>query len=201
MLRFCWALARLLRRTWRWLYALPRRAAVGLGAEGLGHPARPALLWWTLVLVMPVAMFAWWAMPQITLVMSPSVDAWAVRPAPGPIVKGDYVQFMLSHPVAGPEPVSVTKLAMCMPGERLATIERSSISAVNRRDGYYYCNGDLLGVSLPLGLHGVKLEHFHWSGIIPPGMAYVGSHHPRGFDSRYFGLVPLRKLQRMKRLL
>jgi type IV secretory pathway protease TraF len=32
-------------------------------------------------------------------------------------------------------------------------------------------------------------------------MVYVGSTHPRGFDSRYFGLLPISSLTRMERLL
>lgn len=200
MLRLCWALARLFHIAWHWLRGLPRRAAVGLGAEGLGQPASPSRLWRTVLVVVPIALFAWWAMPQVTLVMSPSIEAWAVRPAPGPIVKGDYVQLMLSHPIAGPTPVSVTKHALCMPGDRLVTVEKASASAQKERDGYYYCNGQLMAVSLPIGIRGRKLEHLRWSGTVPTGMVYVGSHHPRGFDSRYFGLVPIDRLTRMERL-
>jgi conjugative transfer signal peptidase TraF len=35
-------------------------------------------------------------------------------------------------------------------------------------------------------------------GIIPPGMALVLADHPGSYDSRYFGLVPLDALQRVK---
>jgi conjugative transfer signal peptidase TraF len=35
-------------------------------------------------------------------------------------------------------------------------------------------------------------------GIIPSGMALVLAEHPGSFDSRYFGLVPLENLQRVK---
>ena len=38
-------------------------------------------------------------------------------------------------------------------------------------------------------------------GIIPPGMALVLADHPGSFDSRYFGLVPLDTLQRVKPVL
>jgi type IV secretory pathway protease TraF len=151
--------------------------------------------------VIPIALFAWWAMPKLSIVMTPSIDAWVVTPSPGSIVKGDYVQFMLSHPIAGPKPVSVTKHALCMPGDRLTMQERPSAGSAGAWDGYYFCNGQLLGVSLPVGRHGQRLEHLRWSGTIPADFAYVGSHHPRGFDSRYFGLVPLKRLTRMRRLL
>ena len=35
-------------------------------------------------------------------------------------------------------------------------------------------------------------------GVIPPGMALVLADHPGSFDSRYFGLVPLDALQKVK---
>lgn len=201
MLRLFWALAKVLRSLWPRLRGLPGKAAVALGAEGLGEPARPERLWQALAIVVPMALFAGCALPKINLVMSPSIDAWAVHEAPGPIAKGDYVRFMLRHPIAGPKPVSVTKYALCMPGERLTHIETPSVSAPHAWDGHYFCNGELLGVSLPIGLHGLRLQHLQWSGVIPAGMVYVGSHHPRGFDSRYFGLVPINRLTRMERLL
>lgn len=201
MFRLFWALARLTRLWLIWFVGLPRRAAVELGAPAAGQPARSKRLWLVLGIAAPAALLAAWAVPQVHLVMSPSIDAWAVRAAPGPIHKGDYVQFMLSHPIAGPKPVSVTKYALCMPGERLTMIETPSRLYPGQTDGHYFCNGQLLGVSLPFGSNGDRLEHMRWSGAVPPGMAYIGSHHPRGFDSRYFGLVPLSRLRRMERLL
>ena len=55
------------------LLRLPREAAVALGAEGLGRPARPDRLWKAILLVAPPGLAAWWAMTQITFVMSPSI--------------------------------------------------------------------------------------------------------------------------------
>lgn len=201
MLRLFWVLVEALRGLWPRLRSLPGKAAVALGAEGLGEPARPERLWQALAIILPAALFAAWAMPKINLVMSPSIDAWAVREAPGPIAKGDYVRFTLLHPIAGPKPVSVTKLVLCVAGEQLTDLEMPSTTRSGSFDGHYFCDGAPLGVSLPMGLHGLKLQHLRWSGVIPPGMVYVGSHHPRGFDSRYFGLVPISRLTRMERLL
>lgn len=201
MLRLCWALARLFLALWRWLRGLPWRAALALGAAGPGQPARPHRLWHTLAVALPAALFAALAIPKLNIVMTPSIDAWIVVPAPGRIARGDYVRFMLLHPIAGPRPVSVTKQALCLPGDRLTMIETPSTAGRGARDGRYFCNGALLGVSLPFGMHGQRLEHLRWRGVVPDGMAYVGSRHPRGFDSRYFGLVPIARLTRMAKLL
>lgn len=133
--------------------------------------------------------------------MSPSVDAWAVRAAPGAVHRGDLVSFELSHPLAGPRPVPVTKYALCMPGDRITMIERRSATPLVW-DGWYYCNGRLLGVSKAIGRNGQKLDHWH-PGVarVPTGMIYVGSSHPNGFDSRYYGPVAISRLQRMERVL
>jgi type IV secretory pathway protease TraF len=154
-----------------------------------------------MLVVLPCALFAALAMPRIYLVMTPSIDALAVRRSPGPIRRGDYVMFSLRHPIAGPQAVNVTKHALCLPGDRLSMRESPSLHAPGARDAHYFCNGVLLGVSLPSAHNGMKLDHMEWSGVIPAGMAYVGSPHPRGFDSRYFGLLPVSELVRMERIL
>lgn len=46
------------------LKGLPRRAAVALGSEGLGQPARPNRLWKACAIVIPSGLFACWAMAQ-----------------------------------------------------------------------------------------------------------------------------------------
>lgn len=199
MLRLASHLARAI---WPEIRLLPLRAAVALGSAGLSEPPRPARLWQSFAIILPIALATWWAMPQVTWVVSPSIHAWAVRPAPVPIAKGDFVMFLLSHPLAGPRPVSVTKQALCLPGEILTEVEKPSSRAVGRFDGYYYCDAVLLGTSKPFGRDGKRLDHLHWgSRPIPPGFAYVGSHHPDGFDSRYYGPVAIGRLTRMERVL
>jgi len=197
MLRL-WRLVEALARRLR---ALPREAAVALGAEGFGQPRRPARLPAAILITAPLALFGWWALSEVTFVMSPSIEALAVAPDPGPIAKGDYVMFRFSHALAGPEPVSVTKHALCMPGERLSMIEKPSAMSPRDWDGWYFCNGVLLNVSKPFAATGLRLPHLLWAGPIPPGMVFVGSSAPNGFDSRYFGPVPLSALTRMKRIL
>ena len=201
MLRLLLALVRAIAGIWPRLRRLPREAAMALGSPGPDVSARPERLWRAMLVVLPLALFAAFLMPQVTLVMTPSIEAFAVRKSPGPIARGDYVMFTLRHPIAGPRPVSVTKHALCMPGDRLDLIETPSRFARRSWDGHYYCNGELLGVSLPQAHNGMKLDHMKWSGIVPAGMIYVGSHHERGFDSRYIGLLPISSLTRMERIL
>lgn len=202
MLRLAWKSAR---AAWPEIKLLPLRAAVALGSSGLGQPVRPAQLWKAYAIVLPIGIAACWAIPQVTWVMSPSIDAIAVRAEPGPIRKGDYVMFMLSHPLAGPRPVNVTKQALCMPGERIAMIEKPSMmpgSPSGQFDGYYYCNERLLNISKPFGRGGQKLEHWRPQvGTIPKGFVFVGSSHPSGFDSRYYGPVAINRLARMEKVL
>lgn len=199
MLRLAWAASRrLLPALWR----LPRRAAVALGSPGLGEPARPSRLWKAMAIILPIAIAAWWAIPQVIWVASPSIGAWAVRAAPGPIARGDLVMFTLVHPLAGPDPVQVTKQVLCMPGERIDLVEKPSPLMPDEWEGWYYCEGTLLGVSKPFGRNGQRLEHWRpHDARIPAGTIYVGSDHPSGFDSRYYGPVPIARLTRMEKLL
>lgn len=198
MLRLACTLAKSAARELR---LLPLRAAVALGASGLGEPPRPKQLFKAYGIVLPIGLLTWWALPQVTWVMSPSIDAWAIRSDPGLIHRGDLVSFMLSHPLAGPKPVAVTKYALCLPGDRLDMIERASTVPGNR-DGWYYCNRRLMGISKPFGHNGQRLAHYRPpENLIPVGFIFVGSHHPSGFDSRYYGPVAISRLTRMERVL
>jgi type IV secretory pathway protease TraF len=199
MFRLAWHAGKVL---WPEVKLLPLKAAVALGAGGLGAPRRPGQLWKAYGIVLPIGLFTWWAIPQVTLVASPSIDAWAVRAAPGPILRGNLVSFSLSHPLAGPKPVDVTKYALCLPGDRIAVIDKPSQMERGASDGWFYCNGHLLGVSKARGHGGQRLEHWKpYAATIPPGFVYVGSSHPNGFDSRYFGLVAMDRLRRMEKVL
>ena len=198
MLRLVWNAARAL---WPQLKLLPLRAAVALGTAGPGEPSQPRKLLRAYAIILPIGLFVWWLLSRWILVMSPSIDAWIVRAAPGPIRRGDLVSFELVHPLAGPKPVNVTKYALCLPGERISMIERPSRLQVTH-DGWYYCDGRLLGVSKPIGHGGQKLTH--WAPVyrlLPAGMIYVGSRYPSGFDSRYYGPIAVARLHRMEKVL
>lgn len=187
---------------WPEVRMLPLRAAVALGSAGLGERPRPARLWKAYGIVLPIGLAACCLLPSITLVASPSIDAFVLRAAPGTVARGDLVSFALSHPLAGPYAVDVTKYALCLPGDRIAMIERTSPMRPGARDGWYYCNGRLLGASKPVGSHGQILTHWQPAyAVIPEGLIYVGSAHPGGFDSRYYGPVAITRLRRMEKLL
>lgn len=186
---------------WTELKNLPLKAAVALGSSGLGQPPRPDQLWKAYGIVLPVGLLTLWAIPQVTIVMSPSIDAYLVRKVPGPIARGDLVSFTLSHPLAGPKPVGVTKYALCFPGERISMIEKPSMTP-GKWDGWYFCEGRLLGVSKPYGHNGLALDHWYPdNGRILPGTIYVGSSHASGFDSRYYGPIAVERLTRMEKVL
>jgi conjugal transfer pilin signal peptidase TrbI len=190
-----------IRSLWPEVKVLPLRAAVALGGPGPGEARRPGELARAMAIILPIALLCWWAIPQVTWVMSPSIDAWAVRAAPGPIERGDLVSFILVHPLAGPRPVGVTKYARCLPGDRIEMVEKPSLTPGDK-DGWYYCNGRLLGISKGLSLKGIRLDYWKPAqATIPPGYLYVGSKHPSGFDSRYYGLVAIARLTRMERVL
>lgn len=189
------------------LRRLPREAAAALGGpstreDGTDGAARPGRLWLAMALVLPIAGGAAILIPRLTLVMSPSIEAALLRESPGEIRRGDLVTFMLSHPLAGPEPVRVTKYALCLPGERIDWLEKPSPGRPGAWDGWYYCQDRLLGISRPLGHDGRRLSHWRpLYRIIPEGFVYVGSSHPSGFDSRYYGPVPVSSLKRMEKIL
>ncbi|MBB3957127.1 S26 family signal peptidase [Novosphingobium sediminicola] len=190
------------KRLWPEVKLLPLRAAVTLGSAGLGEPPRPRQLWKAYGIVLPIGLLTWYALPSVTLVASPSIDAYLVHAAPGPIRRGDLVSFKLSHPLAGPAPVDVTKYALCLPGDRIAMVEKPSPMHPGSQDGWYYCNGRLLGSSLPARREGQKLAHWQPAyPVIPAGYIYVGSAHPRGFDSRYYGPIAISRLRRMEKVL
>jgi conjugal transfer pilin signal peptidase TrbI len=200
MFRLCWSALSLAWRALRALLRLPQEAARALGTPAGGPASRRTRLWIALLVSLPACLLAAIVLPKLTLVMSPSIDAWLVTRAPGPIRKGDLVQFILSHPAAAPAPVSATKYALCMPGETVRIVEQS-VPTSGAAQARFYCGTALLGVSLSRGRRGMKLDYARIAGIIPSGFVYVGSTHPHGFDSRYIGLVAIDRLQRMRPIL
>ncbi len=194
------------RHLWPHLAKLPRAAAAALGAPEPGGEPQPARLWWAMALILPIAATAAWLLPKITLVMSPSVDAWILRSAPGPIALGDLVSFDLAASPASrqaiPQFVRVTKYVLCLPGERIDWIMKPAPARPGAWESWFYCEDRFLGISKPFGHDAKRLQAWRPSSlIIPAGMVYVGSTHPDGFDSRYYGPVATTRLARMEKLL
>jgi type IV secretory pathway protease TraF len=99
--------------------------------------------------------------------------------------RGNYVRFERVHPWSGSSgPMSLLKEVGCGPGDRLR------VDAV----GDVYCGGDYLGRALPEDSNGNRLPLFRFDGVIPEGKLFVVGHHPRSWDSRYFGFVALEEV-------
>lgn len=187
---------------WPHLRGLLRQAAAALQSTDPGPPLLGSRLARAMLIVSAIALFVWWALPQLVWVRSPSIDAWAVRKVAGPIERDDLVMFELRHSLAGPLPVNITKYALCLPGDFLAAYTMHSDRFPKRLEAAFFCNGSLIGVSKPYGKGGQRLDYFRWkNGPVPQGRAYIGSSYKDGFDSRYFGLVPISALTRMERVL
>jgi conjugative transfer signal peptidase TraF len=82
-----------------------------------------------------------------------------------------------------PDRASLLKLVVGLPGD-----------FVRVDDTAYVVNGDVIGVIANRDSAGRPLAPRHYSGLVPPGLAFVASHAPLSFDSRYFGPVPLSTL-------
>lgn len=94
--------------------------------------------------------------------------------------KGEYVTFLMAHPIINEsgEPAWLTKKVGCMEGE---TIEHNGVD--------FFCGADKLGEALTETWDGRRLVAAELHGVIPAGRFFAVGEHPRSFDSRYFGLV------------
>lgn len=199
MLRLFWLAAKSIKRA---VFRLPHDLALAIGPGQAADRSQQARLLIAGSICLPIALLVALLLPKMVLVMSPSVDAWVLRAAPGVISRRDLVSFTLHHPIAGPSPVSVTKRVLCLPGEMLRSVERPSRTPGAMFDGWYYCGARFLAISRPVTHDGRSLAHLQWGErAIPAGFLYLGSDHPDGFDSRYFGLVPIDQLTRMEKIL
>lgn len=102
--------------------------------------------------------------------------------------KGDYINIEMSHPMLATHEIGVmTKRVGCMPGETLS-----------RQGEEFFCQGEPVGKLLTHTTDGRPLTPFAWQGgEIPPGKVYLVGDHLRSFDSRYFGLVDQKDLQKL----
>ncbi|OPY66947.1 MAG: Peptidase S26 [Syntrophorhabdus sp. PtaU1.Bin050] len=115
------------------------------------------------------------------------------------IKKGSYLLFSMAHTYANngqareavrrataglkkgyrvTTSIPVMKMARCMPGDHLKTLDR-----------LYYCNGEFLGWAKEYSLKGERVENFVYDGVVPTGNIFVMGEHKDSFDSRYFGFI------------
>lgn len=127
--------------------------------------------------------FTWF--PKLNWVLTDSVPHYLLIKSDKEIGKGDYVSYHLTNYLDDMKKIWVTKQAACMPGDHLFVQGRN-----------YFCNNEFLGQSKELSLKGQPLEAFIYDGVIPDNRVFLMTDHQDGFDSRYWGLVPLDALKR-----
>ncbi len=114
--------------------------------------------------------------------MTESVDGKIFKLRPELTVqKNTTVIFERKDPILPVGVDHMTKHVLCMPGDIL------------RRDGFdFFCNGHLITRAKPYSNAGDLLPIFGWiEGPVPTGVFFAGTDHPDGYDSRYFGFIPL----------
>lgn len=141
----------------------------------------------------------YWLGENVVWSFTDSVEYRVFLKANGEIVKGDYVSVAIPDGYKEYLPVALqsdgdiqmlSKRVACMPGDELVMESKG-----------FSCNGDYLGSFLEETIEGKKLTPANITGPVPEGMVYVSGTHERSFDSRYFGLVPIDQLIRLRGVL
>ena len=151
----------------------------------LNEKAKNVIL--TVVVGLPLAIGVSYTWDHINVTTSESLDHrvfWRTSERPGP---GDYASFLLTHELAGPEPVLISKKLACWGGQETSQQGRE-----------FFCDGEPLGRAKTKTLTGKALPLFAFSGPIPAGKAWAYGSHPDSFDSRYWGLVDVSAAKRLK---
>ncbi len=79
--------------------------------------------------------------------------------------------------------IVLVKQAACLPGDNLTVKGRK-----------FYCNKIYLCTAKKIALNGEKLSHFKFNGIIPKGYFFAFGSNINSYDSRYYGLVPIKNI-------
>ncbi|WP_262695997.1 S26 family signal peptidase [Kordiimonas aquimaris] len=114
--------------------------------------------------------------------MTASVDGKIFKMRPDLAVeKQATVMFKRDDPLLPAGVNHMTKHVLCFSGDIL------------KRDGLdFYCNGEKITRAKRATKTGDPLRVFDWSeGQVPEGVFFAGTRHPDGYDSRYYGFVPL----------
>ncbi len=141
---------------------------------------------WKIALIALGCVAIFYAERHVLVTVSASVEDrifWRTGDQPD---KGDYATFMFSHPLAGEEPVRLTKRLVCWEGDLLT---------IDGRD--HYCNGEPLGSAKTVGLAGKPLPLFVYNDRVPAGKAFAFGEHVDSFDSRYWGLIDIASTERL----
>lgn len=77
----------------------------------------------------------------------------------------------------------LVKQVACLPGDRLIVKGRK-----------FYCNGRYLCTAKIKALDGEKIKHFKFNGVIPKGYFFAYGKDKNSYDSRYYGLVPIKDI-------
>jgi conjugative transfer signal peptidase TraF len=122
--------------------------------------------------------------------LTPSLPYGFYALCPGTPGKGDLVAFCLEGEFADlARERGYLQAGSCPSGLRPLLKTLTALPGDTIPDDLAVRSADSLGRSMPSALD---------AGIIPSGMGLLLADHPGSFDSRYFGLVPLDALQRVK---
>jgi conjugal transfer pilin signal peptidase TrbI len=111
--------------------------------------------------------------------LSPSLPHWALwvelgqRPLRGQIVVFDPPHSALLEAHFGKRPRAFAKYALGLPGD-----------SVTREGQQFFVNGNKVALAKLTTRRGEALTPGP-TGLLPPGCYFVGTPHPRSFDSRY----------------
>lgn len=143
--------------------------------------------WLRIFAAVGIAVMVWEVEQHISVAITPSIDHRVFWRAEGAPEKGDYINFVLKHPlIHHGVPQRVTKKIMCVAGDRLVSDGKE-----------IYCNGKLIAITKTTFTPSSRVKTFLWRGQIPFDRAFVLGNHRDSFDSRYWGFVDLTKTERL----
>lgn len=122
------------------------------------------------------------------IVLTPSIDKTLLLKVPKTIEAkyqvNTYVTTLISNNTIGTQ--LITKQIGCLPNQ-IITIKAREV----------FCDNKSLGVAKTFSLNRTALEITSDIGVIPDGYVYLKGEHIDSYDSRYFGLIKLSKLQKL----
>ncbi|MFC3052355.1 S26 family signal peptidase [Kordiimonas pumila] len=145
-----------------------------------------------LILMLLCASVAFRVVQAYAVNLTPSVAGTLYKLVPEkPVDRRTVVLFPYRHPALPAGVRHMIKRVLCLPGDRLERIGSE-----------FYCNGKLIARAKAKAKSGEQLEAFTWTlGPVPDGQFFAGTAHPDGFDSRYFGFIPLASAVPLERVL